>query len=177
MAEDYEEIEDWAGKYHGQTMRIAGLLHVVKYRLGAANVILEGQTMKEAIQIGRYFLECAMAAFRLSGIAEPQEEKDAKYLMKKIDSFYASQNPENDLYSNEGPKIPKIPNMMRLQDLWQACRGKFENREDMQLVLDILIERGFIRIIKKQNKKAGRPPEFIEVNPEYWKSKEMIDFS
>jgi len=41
----------------------------------------------------------------------------------------------------------------------------------------MLVERGFIRIIKKQNKKAGRPPEFIEVNPEYWKSKEMIDFS
>ena len=66
-------------------------------------MVLEGQTMKEAIQIGRYFLECAMAAFRLSGIAEPQEEKDAMYLIKKIDSFYESKNPENP----ENPQNPK----------------------------------------------------------------------
>lgn len=102
-----------------------------------------------------------MAAFRLSGIAEPQEEKDAKYLMKKIDSFYASQNPQN----------------LTTRDLGQICKGHFKAKEDMQPGLDMLVERGFIRIIKKQNKKAGRPPEFIEVNPEYWKSKEMIDFS
>lgn len=167
MAEDYEEIEDWAGKYHGQTMRIAGLIHVVKYRLGAANVVLEGQTMKEAIQIGRYFLECAMAAFRLSGIAEPQEEKDAKYLMKKIDDFGmepSSQNPQNT-------------QNIKLRDLYQSCKGHFKTKEDMQPGLDMLVERGFIRIIKEQNKKAGRPSEFIEVNPEYWKSKEIVDFS
>ena len=164
MAKDYEEIEDWAGKYHGQTMRIAGLLHVVKYRLGAANVVLEGQTMEEAIQIGRYFLECAMAAFRLSGIAEPQEEKDAKYLIKKIDSFYDSKNPEN-------------PENLTVSFLQQACKGRFSKKELMQPGLDMLVERGFIRIVKEQNRKAGRPSEIIEVNPEYWKSKEMIDFS
>lgn len=162
ISEDYEEIEDWAGKYHGQTMRIAGLLHVIKYRLGAANVVLEGQTMREAILIGRYFLEHAMMAFRLSGIAEPQEEKDAKYLMKKIDSFYMSPNSQN----------PQNPQNLKLRDLYQICKGHFKTKEGMQPGLDELIERGFIRIVKEQSGKAGRPSEVIEVNPEYWKTNE-----
>lgn len=42
----------------------------------------------------------------------------------------------------------------------------------MQPGLNELIERGFIRIVKQQTGKAGRPSEVIEVNPEYWKSKE-----
>ena len=143
-------------------MRIAGLLHVIKYRLGAANVVLEGQTMREAILIGRYFLEHAMMAFRLSGIAEPQEEKDAKYLMKKIDSFYMSPNSQN----------PQNPQNLKLRDLYQICKGHFKTKEGMQPGLDELIERGCIRIVKEQSGKAGRPSEVIEVNPEYWKTNE-----
>ena len=159
ITEDYEEIEDWVGKLLGQVMRIAGILHVSKYRLGAATVLLDGQTMKDAIQIGRYFLAHAMAAFASADITETQSEKDAKYLIKKIDSFYDGQNRQN-------------PQNLKIRDLHRICAGHFKTKEDMQPGLDELIKRGFIRITKQQSEKAGRRSEFIEVNPEYWKSRE-----
>ena len=43
---EYEEMGDWIGKLYGQTMRIAGILHVVKYRLGAAEVRVEAERLK-----------------------------------------------------------------------------------------------------------------------------------
>lgn len=162
IADDYEEIEDWAGKYHGQTMRIAGLIHVIKYRLGAANRLLEGQTMKEAIQIGQYFLDHAMAVFCMSGITETQEEKDARYLMKKIDAYYVGQNRQNRQNTQS----------LTTRELQRICFGHLKKRGNMQPGLNELIERGFIRIVKQQTGKAGRPSEVIEVNPEYWRSKE-----
>ena len=158
IPEDYEEIEDWVGKYHGQTMRIAGLLHVIKHRLGAANIILEAQTMKEAIQIGRYFLEHAQMSFSLSGLTESKEVKDAKYIMKKIDSFYTEINSQN----------PQNPQNLRFRDLHYICKGHFKTKEDMQPGIDELIQRNFIRIERKQTGKSGRPSEIVEVNSEYW---------
>lgn len=111
------------------------------------------------------------------GFSDPPEVKDAKYLIKKIDNFYNegdSQNPQNpqNVKKNIEPKIPKIPKIMKLRDLYHSCKGKFRTVDDMQPGLNELIERGFIRIVKQQTGKAGRPSEVIEVNPEYWRSKE-----
>ena len=158
IPEDYEEIEDWVGKYHGQTMRIAGLLHVIKHRLGAASIILEAQTMKEAIQIGKYFLEHAQMSFSLSGLTETKEVKEAKYIMKKIDSFYTEQNPQN----------PQNSQNLRFRDLHYICKGHYKTKEDMQPGIDELIRRNFIRIKTQQTGGRGRPSEVVEVNPEYW---------
>ena len=76
-------------------------------------------------------------------------------MMKKIDDFGmepSSQNPQNT-------------QNIKLRDLYQSCKGHFKTKEDMQPGLDMLVERGFIRIIKEQNKKAGRPLEFIGGKP------------
>ncbi|EXG84088.1 bifunctional DNA primase/polymerase family protein [Clostridium sp. ASBs410] len=163
LVEEFEEIEDWAGKYHGQTMRIAGLLHTVYNMLDAPGVLLDEQTMKDAIQIGRYFLEHAKMAFQISGIGIPQSEKDAKYIMKRIESYF----------SEAGPKKPNNPNNMLKQELWQRCRGHFEKMENMQPGLDELEERNYIRITKQSSGGRGRPSEIIEINPEYWNQKEI----
>lgn len=50
--------------------------------------------MRNAIEMGRYFLAHAKAAFDIMGITEPQQVKDAKYILKKIDSLI-SQNTQN----------------------------------------------------------------------------------
>lgn len=63
LTNELEEIEDWAGKLHGNTMRIAGILHVVKYKVGSVNTLLEESTMKSAIEIGKYYLEHSKMAF------------------------------------------------------------------------------------------------------------------
>ena len=152
LIDEYEEIEDWAGKYHGQTMRIAGILHCIKHRLAAPTTELEEETMKEAIKIGRYFLEHAMASFKIAGLAIPQEEKDAKYILGKLEEYHASQNTQN---------ITK-------RELHQVCRGRFCKIEDMQVGLEELTRRNYIRIEKKKTGQRGRPTEVIEVNPAYW---------
>lgn len=183
LLNDLEMIEGWAGKLHGQTMRIAGILHCCEHIEDSCNVPVSGETMKNAISLGRYFLEHAKAAFYIMGFSDPPEVKDAKYLIKKIDNFYSegdSQNPQNtqntqNIEKNIEPKIPIIPKIMKLRDLYHSCKGKFRTVDDMQPGLNELIERGFIRIVKRQTGKAGRPSEVIEVNPEYWKSKERAE--
>ena len=161
LPEDLEEIKDWAGKFHGQTMRIAGVLHCMKHGKKAADTELEGETMKNAIEMGRYFLEHAKAAFSIMGLMEGQSVKDGKYILKRLNSIYRF-----------NPNIPKIPNNIKMQALWQKCRGHFQTREDMQPGLDELTERNYIRIKKQSTGKAGRPSEIIEINPVYLEKEE-----
>ncbi len=162
LVDDLEMIEGWAGKLHGQTMRIAGIFHCCEHIENSYNVPVSGETMKNAIGLGRYFLEHAKAAFAIMGLAESQAVKDAKRLMKIIDDFYSGQDTQN----------PQNPQNLKLRDLYQICKGKYKTVEEMRPGIDELIERGFIRTFEQRSGKAGRPSEIIEVNPEYWKSKE-----
>lgn len=63
LTDDLEQIEEWAGKLHGNTMRIAAIFHIVKYGWDAVNVPLEAETLAGAIKVGQYYLEHSMAAF------------------------------------------------------------------------------------------------------------------
>lgn len=152
---EYEEMEDWIGKLYGQTMRIAGILHVVKYRLGAAEVKVEADTMKSAIEIGRYYLEHAKAVFLLSGMYDPPEVKNAKYILKRIDSTGLTQ----------------ISKKM----VFDLCRKKegFETTESENFVtgLEELRRRGYIKIDKDKST-GGRPTEMIVLNPLYLEQRE-----
>lgn len=153
LPDNLEEIKDWAGKFHGQTMRIAGVLHCMEHFEKSDQVLLNENTMRNAIEMGRYFFAHAKAAFDIMGITEPQQVKDAKYILKKIDSLI-SQNTQNTQNINK-------------RNLQQICRGHFPISEDMEPGLNELVERNYIRIGKIQTGKAGRPTEIVYVNPEY----------
>ncbi|WP_313132803.1 YfjI family protein [Anaerocolumna sp.] len=155
LLDDFEKIEDWAGKFHGQVMRIAGILHCIKYIVKSPTTKLEGQTMKEAIKVGRYFLNHAIASFRIAGLADPKETKDAKYILKRID------------------KRDKRDKSITKRELFRLCDGRFKKVEDMQPGLDELVKHGYIRIYKN-NTTGGRPTEVIEMNPEYEGQKEGV---
>lgn len=129
-------------------MRIAGLLHTVYYKMCAPGTLLQDHTMKDAIQIGRYFLEHAKMAFRISGLGVPEAEKGAKYILKFI----------------RERKIRKI----RKKELFDICRGHFHTVEEMQPGLDELEERDYIRVTKQNTGGRGRPSEINEINPKYW---------
>ncbi|KJJ71703.1 YfjI family protein [Clostridium sp. FS41] len=161
LTEDLEEIEGWAGKLHGQTMRIAGVFHCCEHVENAYNVPVSGETMKNAIGMGRYFLEHAKAAFAIMGLSDPPEVKDAKYILKRLD--------ESGLH-----EISK-------RDLFDSCKGRtgMERVEGMEPGLNELIQRGYIRLFKAEpesqksqnsqnsQKRRGRPSWMIEVNPVY----------
>lgn len=153
LPDNLEEIKDWAGKFHGQTMRIAGILHCMEHFEKADQVLLNENTMRNAVEMGRYFLAHAKAAFDIMGITEPQRVKDAKCILKVLDTR-------------------KIRNI-RKKELFDIVRGKFPTVEDLEPGLNELIERNFIRIEKIVTGKAGRPSEMIYVNPKYIERKEQ----
>lgn len=162
MNDTSPEFKSWLGKLHGTTMRIALVLHCFEYIEESECHRISGQTMNNAVEIGRYFRAHAEAAFNLMGLTDPPEVRDAKYIMKRIDSTGLME--------------------MKLRDLQRLCmdRKGMEKREGMIPGLRCLIGRGYIRVQKsypsdktdKTDKKGGRPSEIVYVNPEYIKWKE-----
>lgn len=157
------EFKAWLGKLHGTTMRIALSLHCLEYIEESGAHKISGETMENAIQIGRYFKAHAEAAYNIMGLMDSPEVRDAKYLMKRIDSTGLTE--------------------IKLRDLQKLCKGRagMETREGMIPGIKCLIEHGYIRVNKerlaRQNpqnpQKGGRPSEIIYVNPEYIKQKEQ----
>lgn len=86
MKESSTEFKAWLGKLHGTTMRIALVLHCFEYIERSEYHKISEQTMSNAIGIGRYFRSHAEAAFSIMGLTDPSEVRDAKYILKRIDS-------------------------------------------------------------------------------------------
>ena len=145
MGDASPEFKAWIGKLHGTTMRISG------------------ETMKNAIEMGRYFKAHAEAAYNIMGLMDSPEVRDAKYLMKRIDSTGLME--------------------IKFRDLYQMCKDRkgMDTRDGMIPGMNCLIEHGFIRVNKgylntqnPQNpQKGGRPSEIIYVNPVYIRQKEQ----
>lgn len=163
LREDLEPLGDWAGKHHGRVMRIAALLHICDHGAGAANIPLPGETIRRARKIGDYFITHAKTAYQIMGMSETQEVKDAKYILKRLDSTGEME-------------ISK----KRLFDLCR--RAGIETVEQMEPGLRVLVQRGYVKVEKAtapqnpqntQNpQKGGRPSWMICVNPQYTEWKE-----
>ncbi len=69
LTAEYAEIADWAGKLVGNTLRIAGLLCRAGMNLShdflddPDDLTVDGNTMMNAIRLGRYYLSSALAAY------------------------------------------------------------------------------------------------------------------
>lgn len=151
LTNEFEEFEDWAGKLHGNTMRIAGIFHIIKHKLDSCNVPLESNTMIAAIEVGKYYLGHSKAAFDIMGLSDPPEVKDAKYILSRLETI--DKNDKND------KTISK-------RELLRLCQ-RFDTIEKMQPGLNVLVEHGYICIIKAHSNGRGRPSETVYINPEY----------
>lgn len=144
LADDFsEDLESWAGKFHGQVMRLCDVLHCCQYFQEAAQIPVSLETMQAAQTIGEYFLEHTKAAFQIIGLAERQEVKDAKYILKK-------------LLAGGRQQLSK-------RDLFRQCDGRIRTVEDMEPGLKVLVDRGYIYIDRIST--GGRPTEKIILNP------------
>ena len=137
-----QAISDWASKYIGAVLRIAGLIHVATY----TNTEVEVDTIEHAIQIGKYFLAHATYAYSLMGTDLSIQK--ATFVLSKL-------------------KKKNVTTIKR-SELFQMCRGKFFRKtEDILPTLDLLAAHGYIRQEEPQRQSAGRPPDVrIIVNPE-----------
>ena len=118
---DLTDITDWAGKFVGAVLRIAGILHIAQNPAMPMFVDVSGETMERAVSIGRYFLEHAKAAYALMGA--DQVNKNAEYLLTAI-------------------KRDKLSEFSR-RDAMRLCR-RFKTADSLQPVLNRLCEYGYI---------------------------------
>lgn len=141
---DLAEISDWAGKYVGAVLRIAGLLHATQHHGFLDFTEVSKETMENAVRIGEYFLEHAKAAYSLMG-ADPVN-KHSEYLLGAI-------------------KREQICEFSR-RDAMRLCR-RFKTADSLQPVLNRLCEYGYIapKPVEPALGVGRRPSEVYLTNP------------
>lgn len=150
LAEDGElgTIADWAGKLAGAILRISGILKLAEY---AENLLdfdwkVDAETVKQAIEIGRYLVPHAQAAFAEMG-ADPLVE-DAKHLLRWIERAGVEGFTKREAHF--------------------ANRGRFKKVTELEPALELLEAQGYIRTLARAAEpgKAGRKQsQLFEVNP------------
>ena len=152
---EFVDISEWAGKLAGNVLRIAGLLcraSVMRENCDWDDflydepepLMVDAQTMSNAISIGRYFIEHAKASFALMDTDDTV--KNSVYILEII--------------RKNGLREFSRRNIMRL------CR-RFKKVEVLQPLLDFLTEYGYIAPKDAEPYSGkGRPPTAIYlVNP------------
>ena len=141
LVKEYADIADWVGKLIGNTLRIAGLLcRAGGYRchdfLDVPDPLtVSGETMQNAIMLGRYFLNHAQAAY--SVLPEDAIAKQANVIL-------------NMIFEKKLTKFDR-------RDAMRSCRS-FKTAAEIQPILDLLDDYGYIMQLPEKNKGAGRPP-------------------
>ena len=151
LAGEGQMISDWASKYIGAVLRIAGLLHVAEPDRDDDEI--SSDTMRRAIQIGKYFL--AHSAYAYSMMGNDLSIKKAQFVLGKL-------------------KKDRITSIKRWE-LAKLCRGKFfKKSEDLYPTLELLQSCGYIlqTDANTQPTPGRRPDILVLVNPEIYKTTE-----
>lgn len=142
LAGEGQAISDWASKYIGSVLRIAGLLHVAE---DSEQREITAETMRWAIQIGEYFLAHSSYAYSMMGT--DLTIKKAAFVLAKL-----RKNRVNSIKRSE---------------LLRMCRGKFFKKvEDIVPTLELLESHNYLRLEEPMRTTPGRPPDWcVVVNP------------
>lgn len=143
-----QAISDWASKYIGAVLRIAGLLHVAE---DAEEREISGETIRRAIQIGEYFLAHSTYAYSMMG---------TDLTIKKA-AFVVAKLRKNRV------------NSIKRSELLRMCRGKFFKKvEDIVPTLEMLESHNYLRLEEPMRTTPGRPPDWrVVVNPAVYQEK------
>jgi hypothetical protein len=144
LVDELADIADFAGKFVGAVLRIAGLLYIAEaVPLSDDELSLSESFMQSAIVIGEYFLEHAKAAYQMMGADE--ELKNAEYILQKI--------VRNNIQQATKTELVRI------------CR-KFKSTEKLTEPLNILLNYNYLKEVEQVYNGIGRKPENIYlVNP------------
>jgi replicative DNA helicase len=137
-------IRDWAAKLAGNTVRIAGLLHLAHHVADGWGKSIEAQVVSAATEVGRYFTLHALAAFDHMGA--DQTLVDARVLLQWV----------------------KGRESFTRRDAHRAHQSRFAKVTDLDPVLDLLEVHGWIRRLPnpEPGPQGGRPPAPVfEVTP------------
>ena len=155
LVDELADIADFAGKFVGSVLRIAGLLYIAEEPSLYASTylekefILEENYMQGAIAIGEYFLEHAKAAYQLMGADEATDQ--CKYILRQLQKSQ--------------------PETITVRDIMRICK-KFKTAESVQTPLTRLCEYGYLREMQFDYSGNGRPQsKSWEINPEMYSIK------
>lgn len=146
-AGDLGHVAEWASKLAGAVARIAGLLHLADHLHDGWVAPISEPTMTDAVTIGRYLIEHALAVFDLMG-ADPNLER-AAILLRWIERSSTTEFTKRDCYR-------------------ATTRLQFPKVDDLDPALDLLQDHGWIRLrlVPQPGAKGGRPPSpLYDVNP------------
>ena len=129
---DMAFCKDWGGKYHGELLRLCGIIHCIKCALNGVEPVenlVTLDTFCNAIEIGEYFREQAIYAYSLGDVDHGTIK--AERVINKIRSKHITNIRQNDLY--------------------KLCRCTlFKNAADFAETMDMLEEyRYIVRNISK----------------------------
>ena len=148
LNDELQGIEDWAGKLHGNILRIAGNLHLA-FNIEADNLTVSEDTIEDAIKIGYYYLVNAQNIYEIAG-KDTKNEIIAKKIIKTL-------------------KEKKISGQINKHHVYRMNRGKYvEKVEDIDEALKILEEEGYIKIKEqeeKENKTGRNKDKILELSP------------
>lgn len=153
IKEDLACIKRTARRIIGQTIRLAGVLHLMAYGSEAVEKReISAQTVEKAIRLTDYFLEHTKAAHKT--VEDSEEIKNLKYVWEKC----------------RGLKVPEFSSDV----LREKCRGRLRTNEEQKPYITGLIERGYLRELpedKKNKGKDGRPMAArYRINPLLYKA-------
>ena len=141
---DFSGMTDWGGKLVGAVVRLCGLLH-----LGDGNdtdTPIGPDVVERAVAIGGYLEAHAKAAyFEMGSDPVTGAARDVcDWILRRQDTSFSK------------------------RDVHQAHRSRFKQAKDVDPVLELLVEYGYIRPQREPAAGAGRKPSpTYEVNPEW----------
>lgn len=144
----FGSFADWAGKLAGAALRIAALLHMAarshSHNSHNSQNEINERTMARALDFTHYLIAHAKAAFQEMG-ADPSIAV-ARRTLAWIERSSALQ--------------------FSKRDLWQAIRGSVARADDLDPVLKILCDHGYIRPVEFDRAGPGRKPsQRYDVHP------------
>ena len=140
--EIYHHMTDWAGKLPGAVIRMVGLLHVTRhYNEKPWQKKIALRDMIAAIRMAEVLSDHALAVFDLMGA--DLELDGARVVLRWIVRAGKSE--------------------FTFRDCHQAHKRRYKRTADLDPIIDVLIERHFIR--PRVEKVPYRPSRILEVNP------------
>lgn len=141
LGSEWEFMRDWGGKLVGAMVRIAALMHAAQTQGDPTEVQISPDVMAGAVSVAEFLSAHAVAAYQIMGA--DQDFENAKYLWRKIECTGQAEISKRDMFA--------------------MCQSKFKKVENIEPVLQMLSEMGYLRESERQT--GGRPSKIIIVNP------------
>ena len=139
----FHHMRDWAGKAPGAAARIAALFHSARHGDDFLAHAVSSDDMIAAIATCRALEEHALYTFDAMQADEMLD--GARTVLRWIE--------------RHGKKA------ITARDVYQGHKSRFPRMRDLEPVLDLLEERGWIRQVDEANGDRGRPSRTYAVNP------------